>query len=94
MTGRSSEQVDPEPRRRVAEQDVISGVVALDPSHYGDDLVTGADGRIALPELIPGATYSVQPRAAPGPVALTREFTVRPGKTIDLGHIPVEKPPT
>ena len=31
MTGRSREQVDPEPRRRVAEQDVIAGVASLDP---------------------------------------------------------------
>jgi hypothetical protein len=47
--------------------------------------VSDAQGRISLPALIPGATYRVgTPRS--------KEFTVKPGETLDLGDIPIAKP--
>jgi hypothetical protein len=64
----------------------------IDPAHYGDDLVSGADGWITLPDLIPGATYSVQPRTGDGRASSRKEFTVKPGETIDLGDIPIQEP--
>ncbi len=50
-----------------------------------------------LPVLIPGATYRIYDfttfvRGQAGP-ALRKEFTVKPGETLDLGDIRIEKPP-
>ncbi len=48
-----------------------------------------------LPVLIPGASYRfidyTVPRETDPPIR--EEFTVKPGETIDLGDIRVEKPP-
>jgi hypothetical protein len=67
-------------------------LAAVDPAHYGDDLLSDADGRIALPDLIPGATFSVRVRNRDRRVTFEKEFTVKPGETIDLGEIVVERP--
>jgi hypothetical protein len=67
---------------------------AVAPQHYGDSLVCGADGRIELPALIPGATYSVRATTRDRRVPFRMDFTVRPGEAMDLGEITVEKPPT
>jgi hypothetical protein len=80
-----------------------SGLVAdrarltlIDPVNYQKEPAVDADGRIALPVLIPGATYRVLDtrviRGGAGP-ALRKEFTVKPGETLDLGDIGIEKPP-
>ncbi len=68
----------------------------LDRKHYWNGRFTDAKGRITLPDLIPGARYriidwstsnveskGVQPR---------KDFTVKPGETLDLGDILIEKP--
>jgi hypothetical protein len=77
-----------------ADEDNLSSV---DPVNYPNELSPDADGRITLPVLIPGATYRVLDytaaiRGETGP-GVRKEFTVKPGETIDLGDIRVEKPP-
>ncbi len=70
-------------------------VTVVDPVNYDTELVLGADGRITLPVLIPGATYRfldyTTPRGTPPQVR--KEFTVKPGETLDLGDLRIEKPP-
>ena len=49
-----------------------------------------------FPVLIPGATYRIIDRTTtrdPGGPQLRKEFTVKPGETLDLGDIRIEKPP-
>jgi hypothetical protein len=70
---------------------------SIDPVNYETELAPDADGRIALPVLIPGATYRMIDYTTPvggqtGP-AIRKEFTVKPGETLDLGDIRMEKPP-
>jgi hypothetical protein len=67
----------------------------IDPINYQDTLTTDADGRITLPVLIPGARYrfidrttSMTPR---GP-QIRKEFAVKPGETLELGEIVIDKP--
>jgi RNA polymerase sigma factor (sigma-70 family) len=69
----------------------------VDRKHYWgpNRPVTDTDGRITLPTLIPGALYRL--RDLPGAryrVRNFKEFTVKPGETLDLGDIVVEKPPS
>ena len=59
-------------------------MTAIDPINYGDGPASDAQGRIAFPALIPGATYRI--------AGLSKEFTVKPGETLDLGDIRIEKP--
>ena len=56
----------------------------IDPILYGNGPVSDAQGRSSLPGLIPGATYWVS--------RLRKEFTVKPGETLELGDILIEKP--
>jgi protocatechuate 3,4-dioxygenase beta subunit len=77
-----------------ADEDNLSSV---DPVNYPHELSPDAGGRITLPVLIPGATYRVLDytaaiRGQTGP-EVRKEFTVKPGETVDLGDIRVEKPP-
>ena len=58
--------------------------------------MSDAQGRLTLPVLIPGATYrfidyTMAVRGKTGP-QLRKEFTVKPGETLDLGDIRIEKP--
>jgi RNA polymerase sigma factor (sigma-70 family) len=67
----------------------------VDPINYEKPVAADADGRVVLRVLIPGATYRFTDRAAnQGPFVrrLLREFTVKPGETLDLGDIVIEKP--
>jgi hypothetical protein len=66
----------------------------VDSINYQNELVTDTEGRVALPVLIPGATYrfidySSSFQSAP---EIRKEFTVKPGETLDLGDILVKKP--
>jgi hypothetical protein len=58
-----------------------------DPGHYGDGPRTDAEGRITLPNLVPGATYRISKFDGKA-----KDFTVEPGKKLDLGDIAVVKP--
>ena len=55
--------------------------------------LTDAEGRITLPALIPGArTGSWTARHPSKGDQVRKEFTVKPGETLDLGDILIEKP--
>jgi RNA polymerase sigma factor (sigma-70 family) len=68
----------------------------VDRKHYWNGPSTDADGRITLPDLIPGALYRIidfstvndRDKGAQG----RRDFTVKPGEILDLGEILIEKP--
>ena len=59
--------------------------------------MTDAQGRISFPALIPGATYRISDYSTINDgkrtIRLRKEFTVKPGETLDLGDILIEKPP-
>ncbi len=69
----------------------------IDRINYAKPLTTDAEGRIALPALIPGATYRIADRTTAGTAEgpkLRKEFRVKSGETLDLGDILIEKPAT
>lgn len=69
----------------------------VDRKHYWNGPKTDADGRITLPDLIPGALYRITDFSTVNNqdkgVQVRKEFTVKPGETIDLGDVLIEKPP-
>ena len=71
-----------------------SDLTRIDPINYQKFPAPDADGVIKFPALIPGASYRVIDRTtirdAIGP-QVRKEFTVKPGQTIDLGEILIEK---
>jgi RNA polymerase sigma factor (sigma-70 family) len=71
-------------------------MVYIDPEHYRSDLATDAEGRVALPTLIPGAPYRLSDystiRVQDKGAQIRKEFTVKPGETLDLGDILIENP--
>ncbi|SIN70423.1 RNA polymerase sigma factor, sigma-70 family [Singulisphaera sp. GP187] len=66
------------------------------PKHYGNDFATDAEGRITMPALIPGASYRISDWSTRNDnmkgVQLRKDFTVKPGETLDLGDIRIEHP--
>jgi hypothetical protein len=72
-----------------------AALIVIAPINYQKDPASDAQGRIVLPALIPGATYRIVDRTTartPNGPQLRREFTVKPGETLDLGDILIEKP--
>ena len=74
------------------------GLTVIDPINYDTALAPDALGRIALPVLIPGATYrfidyTTVVRGQTGP-EIRKEFTIKPGQKLNLGDIRVAKPPS
>lgn len=68
----------------------------VDPIHYEKEPTTDTRGRLLLPVLIPGALYRIVDRTTtrdPGGPLLRKEFTVKPGETLDLGDVRIQKPP-
>ncbi len=86
-------------RRNPAKDDPLFAneliVNRLDMVNYPFNFQSDAEGRLALPALIPGASYRVVDRS---PViggsdpAIRKEFTVKPGEALDLGDIVIAKP--
>jgi hypothetical protein len=66
----------------------------VDPINYQKNPAPDAQGRVTFPALIPGATYRIIDRTLPAGIGpqIRKEFTVRPGETLDLGDIRIEKP--
>ena len=69
---------------------------AVDPVNYASQLTSDAQGQLTLPVLIPGALYRLVDSSAgmgrkSGP-PVRKEFTVKPGETLELGDILIEKP--
>ena len=62
--------------------------------NYDKGPFTDADGRVTLPCLIPGAHYRLSDSSAVGTKGLQvrKDFTVKPGETLELGEILIEKP--
>jgi RNA polymerase sigma factor (sigma-70 family) len=76
-----------------ADEDFVANV---DRKHYWHLPRTGADGRFAMASLIPGALYRLSDFSTANDekkgMQVRREFTVKPGETLDLGDILIEKP--
>ena len=68
----------------------------VDRKHYPNELATDADGRVTLPALIPGALYRISDWSTVNVqdkgYQIRKDFTVKPGETLDLGDILIEKP--
>ncbi len=71
----------------------------VDPNHYQglQRTVTDGEGRITFPDLIPGALYRISDCSTRNDLnkgtPIRKDFTVKPGETLDLGEILIEKPP-
>ena len=67
----------------------------VDPINYEHLPVADAQGRITFIALIPGAAYRVIDRTTvrdPDGPQVRKEFTAKPGETLDLGDILIAKP--
>ncbi len=67
----------------------------IDPINYPDDPKSDAQGRIVLSALIPGVLYFIIDRTTgrtPEGPRMRKQFTVKPGETLDLGDILIENP--
>jgi len=71
-------------------------MVNIDPRHYLNFPPADREGRVTLPNLIPGALYRICDRSTEDVpdkgVQARKDFTVKPGETLDLGEILIEKP--
>jgi hypothetical protein len=71
-------------------------VANVDRKHYWHMPVTDAEGRITLKSLIPGALYRITDFSTVGDdkrgIQVRKDFSVKPGETLDLGDILVTKP--
>jgi hypothetical protein len=82
-------------KRDRAELGADASLVAnVDRKHYWNLPGTDAEGRITLISLIPGALYRIidfsTVNEGKGP-QVRKDFTVKPGETLDLGDIVIEK---
>jgi hypothetical protein len=77
--------------RLIAEGDFLS---RIDSINYLKKPTSDTQGRIVFPALIPGATYSISTSIRPGQASKppVKTFTVKPGETLELGDILIEKP--
>jgi hypothetical protein len=84
----------PESGQPLADQDLLT---RIDPVNYAKIPLSDAQGVIVFPALIPGAVYRIVDRTTllnPTGLQLRKEFSVKPGETLDLGDILIEKPPS
>ena len=73
----------------------VGRLFAIDPINYAKEPVSDPQGRIKFPALIPGASYQIVDRTGvrgPSSSRVRKSFTVKPGETVDLGDILIEKP--
>ena len=85
---------DPEESKRLAGES--DSLIAIDPINYTKPPGSNEKGRIEFPALIPGAIYRITDYSSrtngSGGLPVRKEFTVKPGETLDLGDILIEKP--
>ena len=71
-------------------------VGSFDQEHYANRVVTDPAGRVTFPDLIPGALYRIYDNSTTNVkvkgVQTRKNFTVKPGETLDLGDILIENP--
>ena len=76
-----------------ADADFLSNI---DREYYANQPVTDPAGRVTLPALLPGASHRMNDFSnsnVQGKGVQTRKvFTVKPGETLDLGDVLIEKP--
>ena len=69
---------------------------SVDFTHYDSNFATDAEGRVTLPALIPGAPYRISDWSTVNVPEkgnqIRKDFRVRPGETLNLGDIVIEKP--
>jgi RNA polymerase sigma factor (sigma-70 family) len=66
-------------------------LASIDTINYADSPVSDALGRIVFPALVPGAPYHLAIFGKAGTQS-GKDFTVKPGETLDLGDFVIEKP--
>ena len=66
-------------------------IYGIDSVNYADGPVSDAQGRVKFPALIPGASYRRNQRNV-NEAGRDIDFTVKPGETLDLGDIVIQKP--
>ena len=86
-------------RKSTQEQATLAGdadfLANVDRKHYWDDPLADAEGRVTMVSLIPGAMYRITDFSTVNSeqgAQVRKEFTVKPGETVDLGDIRIEKP--
>jgi RNA polymerase sigma factor (sigma-70 family) len=82
-----------DPRGLLAEEDFLA---RIDSINYLNGPTSDAQGKIVFPALIPGASYRVSDPARArrtNQPPFRKDFTVKPGETLDLGDVVIEKPP-
>jgi RNA polymerase sigma factor (sigma-70 family) len=86
-------------RRKPQEQAMLAAdadfLANVDRKHYWDDPVPDAEGRYTMVSLIPGALYRIIDFSTANDekgAQVRKEFTVKPGETVDLGDVLIEKP--
>jgi hypothetical protein len=89
----------PRSNRSKADESKLNSVgdflIRIDRLNYERDPTSDAEGRIIFPALIPGATYRIQDRTGritDSGIPSRKQFTVKPGETLDLGDILIGKP--
>jgi hypothetical protein len=88
-----SMMVNPDQAELSADASLVANV---DRKHYWSGPHTDAEGRITLISLIPGALYRIIDFSTVNDdkkgIQIRKDFTVKPGETVDLGDIVIEKP--
>jgi hypothetical protein len=72
-----------------------TGLVDIDPVNYENNFQADGHGQLTFPALIPGASYRIVDHStipSGGESTTRKEFTVKPGETIDLGDVLIAKP--
>jgi hypothetical protein len=87
------DRMKPADARPMAESDFIANI---DRKHYGNGPRSDAEGRLTMVSLIPGALYRITDFSTVNDdlkgTQVRKDFTVKPGETVDLGDIVIAKP--
>ena len=90
MPGPAGSSRDPADANRLSAEGAF--LARIDAINYAQEPESDPQGRIAFPALIPGASYRIADLTTPSGPRVRKEFTVKPGETLDLGDILIERP--